>query len=83
MEKAELREPKMVMPLSLVAPGQKVTLVRVDAGHGLQGRLTAMGLVPGKELEVVQSGSCGPITVAVDESRIMLGRGMAHKILVG
>lgn len=57
-------------------------LVGVNAGRGLQGRLAAMGLVPGVELEVVRSSFRGPFIVSVRGSRVILGRGMAHKIEV-
>jgi len=67
----------------MVGTGQRAVLVSVNAGFGLQSRLTAMGLVPGKEIEVVANPGCGPFVVAVEDTRIMLGRGMAHKIIVG
>jgi len=70
------------MSLSMVQPGQKVRLVTVQAGRGLKARLAEMGLVPGVELEVINRNSAGPFIVAVKQSRIMLGRGMAHKIVV-
>ena len=70
------------MPLSMVQPGQKVRLVTVQAGRGLRARLAEMGLVPGVELEVINSNSAGPFIVAVKQSRIMLGRGIVHRIVV-
>jgi ferrous iron transport protein A len=76
MEESEIRS------LSQVRNGQKVRLVRVDAGHGLNGRLAAMGLVRGVEITVVRNEHPGPFIVSVKGTRVMLGRGMAHKILV-
>ena len=70
------------MPLSMVQPGQKVRLVTVEAGRGLKARLAEMGLVPGVELEVINHNSAGPFIVLVKQSRIILGRGMAHRIVV-
>jgi len=70
------------MPLTIVQPGRRVKLVAVDAGRGLQGQLTAMGLVPGVEIEVLQNSFRGPFIIAVKGSRTMLGRGMAQKIMV-
>lgn len=57
-------------------------LVTVDEGHGLQGRLASMGLVPGVEIEVLRNSLHGPFLIAVKGSRIMIGRGMAQKIIV-
>lgn len=70
------------MPLAIVQAGRRVRFVAVDAGHGLQVRLAAMGLVPGVEIEVIRNSIHGPFLVEVKGSRIMLGRGMAQKIMV-
>jgi len=71
-----------LMPLAMAISGREVTLVDVDAGRGLRQRLADMGLVPGTVMRVVSNGGNGPFVVAVKETRIMLGRGMARKILV-
>lgn len=70
------------MPLTMVKAGKRVRLTRVNGGRGIQARLAAMGLVPGVEIEVVNNNRRGPIIVAVRESRLAIGRGMAHKIIV-
>jgi ferrous iron transport protein A len=68
--------------LSSLADGVRARLVRVEAGHGLRSRLTAMGLRPGAEVRVVNNCGAGPFIVAVEGTRIVLGRGMAHKVYV-
>ena len=75
-------EENRTMPLAMVEAGRKVRLVSVQAGRRLQARLAAMGLVPGVELEVVGNALQGPFIVAVKDGRMVLGRGMAQKILV-
>ncbi|MBN1102236.1 MAG: ferrous iron transport protein A [Deltaproteobacteria bacterium] len=70
------------MPLAMVGAGRRVRLLAVDAGCGLQGRLASMGLVPGVEIEVLRNSMRGPFLIAVKGSRIMMGRGMAQKIMV-
>jgi len=69
-------------PLSLIKPGEVVRLLSVVGGGNLRTRLAAMGLVPGTMLEVVRNNSHGPVIVSVKGSRLMLGRGMSHKIMV-
>lgn len=69
-------------PLSGVKAGEKVTLVYIDAGHGLRGRLTAMGLVPGTILTIINNDQPGPFVINVKNTKVMLGRGMAQKIIV-
>jgi len=66
----------------MVAAGQTVKVVKIDAGRGLNSRLAAMGLVPNTRITVVSNGHPGPFVLNVKESKVMLGRGMAHKIMV-
>ncbi len=72
---------KGVFPLAMSASGEKVRLVSISGGEGLMHRLTALGLTPGVELSIVQD-SGGPLVISVRDSRIALGRGMAHKVMV-
>lgn len=75
-------EQKQVRPLSTVSVGETVKLVRIEAGQGLNSRLASMGLVPNVEITVVSSGRPGPFIITVKDSKMMLGRGMAQKIMV-
>ncbi len=68
--------------LSGVEQGRKVRFIGVRTGRDLQARLTSMGLAPGVELEVLRNSHHGPFIIAVDHNRLVLGRGMAHNILV-
>ncbi|MBN1257336.1 MAG: ferrous iron transport protein A [Planctomycetes bacterium] len=72
-----------LQPLSMIAPGRRARIVTVNAGRGLQARLAEMGLVPGTVIDVIQNSGSGAFVVAVKQGRLMLGRGMAHKIMVG
>ena len=68
--------------LTEISPGQTVRLVRVEAGHGLRTRLAAMGLFPNVSLTVLRNSLGGQIIVLVKGSKIVLGRGMSHKVFV-
>lgn len=70
------------MTLSNIGPGKVVKMVSVEGGLNLRSRLAAMGLIPGVEIEVLRSSSAGPFIVVVKGTRLVLGRGMAHKIMV-
>ncbi len=78
----EKREQKAPRSLSSVRAGERVVLVRVDAGQGLNSRLASMGLVPRAEIIVVSSRHPGPFVVSVRGTKMMLGRGMVQKMLV-
>lgn len=70
------------MPLTHVNEGNQAILKSIDGGRQLRGRLAALGLLPGAQLQVVQNSGQGPFVVAVRGSRIVLGRGMAARIIV-
>lgn len=70
------------MPLSMIGEGKRAILKKIGGGRQLRGRLAALGLLPGTELEVVQNSGHGPFVVAVKGSRIVIGRGMASRIEV-
>ena len=72
----------MIMPLTKVGEGARAILRSVEGGRQLRGRLAALGLLPGTELEVIQNSGHGPFVVAVRGSRIVIGRGMASRIAV-
>ena len=69
------------LPLTMISPGQTVKLVEILTGRKLKHRLTELGLTPGVELQVMQAQG-GPLLLSVYNSRLALGRGMAHKIMV-
>ena len=77
-----VNEQNEARPLSSVQAGETVRLVRVDAGRGLNSRLASMGLVADTQIKVVSNSHPGPFVIVVKDARVMLGRGMAHKIMV-
>ena len=70
-----------MMPLTSVSPGQEVTLIDIQGGRGIRARLYSMGLIPGVRLTVLGARG-GPIMIAVNDTRLALGFGMAQKIMV-
>ena len=73
---------KQPRPLSMVRTGETVKLASVNAGRGLNNRLASMGLVPNVKITVISNTHPGPFVISVKDSRMMLGRGVAHKIMV-
>ncbi|MGC9329190.1 MAG: FeoA family protein [Candidatus Hinthialibacter sp.] len=56
-------------------------LAYVNGGRELRSRLADMGLLPGMEVRVIRNTG-GPFIIAVKDSRLAIGRGMAQKIFV-
>lgn len=75
-------EQKKARPLSKVHAGETVKLAGIEAGRGLNSRLASMGLVSNVKITVVNNSRPGPFVISVRNSKMMLGRGMAHKIMV-
>lgn len=80
--KPEIVERTETIPLALTNPGQRVKIVSIVAGRGLKQRLISMGLDIGFELEVIKSEAPGPLLIAIKETRLAIGRGIAYKIMV-
>jgi len=69
-------------PLTMASHGEVVKIVAIRAGWGLTRRLADMGVLPGTTVKVVRGHMPGPVVVEVKGSRLALGHGMAHKIMV-
>jgi Fe2+ transport system protein FeoA len=70
-----------MMPLTMASPGQEVTLIDIYGGRGIRSKLYSMGLIPGVKLTVLGTRG-GPVIIALKDTRLALGRGMAQKIMV-
>jgi ferrous iron transport protein A len=63
--------------------GQSGKVVEILGGHGIAGRLNAMGVRPGKNITKVSAAFMkGPVTISVDRCQIAIGWGMAQKVMV-
>jgi len=70
------------MPLAMTRADEMVVVTGVRTGRGLQKRLADMGLTPGVQIRVINSGMPGPVLIDLRGTRVALGRGIALKILV-
>jgi len=71
-----------LMPLAMAGSGGTVQVVDIRAGRGLTRRLADMGLTPGINIKVVNSQRPGPVIIDLRGSRLVLGHGVAQKIMV-
>jgi ferrous iron transport protein A len=69
-------------PLTLAAVGERVRIVAVHRGRGIDRKLSDLGLTSGCEVTVVSRGGGGPMVVARDDMRLALGAGIADRVLV-
>ena len=72
-----------VIPLSRLKADDRGTVLALEGGGEFQGRVVDMGLHVGTEVEVISGGGDGGrVLVAVGDSRLGLGHGMAEKVIV-
>ena len=71
-----------VMPLAMISAGEVVRVVDIRSGRGLIRRLTDMGLTPGVNIKIINSQRPGPVVIELRGSRLVLGHGVAQKIMV-
>ncbi|AFH42315.1 ferrous iron transport protein A [Fervidicoccus fontis] len=64
-----------------VREGEKVKIVRIDAGEEAVKKLLRLGIIPGTEVEVIKN-NYGPLLVKIRDLNIAIGRGISQKILV-
>jgi len=69
------------VPLSFANQGVCVKIKDIIGGKDMCMKLKEMGFVDGMNIKVMRNDR-GPIIVKVGESRIILGRGMANKVMV-
>lgn len=70
------------MSLSKVENGKKTIVTQMNVGSALFGRLAAMGLVPGAEVEMINNSLHNGYIIRCKDTRLVLGRGLAHVIQV-
>lgn len=72
--------------LSSMKAGQKGCVLVLRGGREFQQRIIGLGLNVGSNIEVLQKGSMeheeGPVVVRSGDTRLMVGHGMADKVIV-
>ncbi|MFZ9024296.1 MAG: FeoA family protein [Anaerohalosphaeraceae bacterium] len=75
-------EKSNVQPLDKIPAGTAAQIVSIEAGTGLKNRLASMGLLVDVGVRVIRNDGAGQIIINVKNSKVILGRGMSHKIFV-
>ena len=71
-----------LMPLSMAKSGEMVVIRDMAGGKNIRTRLASMGLRLGDTLEIINNNGQGRLIVGHGSTRLALGRGVAHKIMV-
>ena len=63
--------------------GKKLKVMRVNAGYHAKRRLACLGIIPGTEIIIKKTAPFrGPVEIMVKGSSLVIGRGLAAKIVV-
>ena len=81
-DKTESKPSDPAMPLAMASIGQEVILAEVHGGRQFLHRLAEMGLTPGTKFRIMNKGMPGPYIINVKDGRLVLGRGMIHRVFV-
>lgn len=68
------------MALTLTKPGEQVVVREIQGGLRARGRLLSMGIRPGEDIFVISNQ--GQLVVSLNDSRLVIGEGLAQKIIV-
>ena len=70
-------------PLMLARVGERVRIVAIGQGRGIDRKLADLGLTTGSEVTIMTAATgAGSLVVARDDMRLALGTGIAHRLLV-
>lgn len=77
-----LKQRVQLMPLSQAHEGEHGIIAEFMGGSGAQLRLATLGLRKGDDIEVITNNGQGQLVIAVNATRLAMGRGLAKKIMV-
>ena len=68
--------------LHYLRSGARAEVRTIAAGRKARCRLASLGLIQGSILQVIANPGIGPLLLSVGDSRLMVERGIAAKVLV-
>jgi Fur family ferric uptake transcriptional regulator len=77
-----LDQREQVLSLDAARSGERLKIVAFSGGSQSKLRLLSMGLRVGDEIEVITNIHQGQVVIALDFTRLVLGKGLAQKIRV-
>ncbi len=77
-----LKDRIQLMSLVMAKPGERLVIEDFSGGTAARLRLLTMGLRPGDKIDVITNLNQGPLVIAANDKRYVLGRGLAQKIMV-
>lgn len=70
------------MPLSMANKNKCCRIINIIGGRGIKQRLSSLGIYPSNFVKIIKNDFVGPLIIEINNSKLAIGRGMAHKIIV-
>ena len=77
-----LKQRQDIRPLMSARQGERLVIKKFTGGAGARMRLMSMGLRVGDEIDVINNLNQGQLVIAMENRRLVLGRGLVQKIMV-
>lgn len=71
------------MSLEALEKGKRAVVARIEGGLYAREKLLELGVVPGVLVRKLQGGRNGTVLVEVLGSQVMIGHGLAAKVMLG
>lgn len=75
-------EKRRPIPITYAKQDATVIFVRIEAKQNLKKRFAELGFSEGEKIRIIKNSHFGPLILEVRGSRLAIGRGQAHHILV-
>ena len=69
-------------PLLFAEEGQTYLISDLSGGKHFKEKCINQGIIPGQKVEVKNMSSHGPCVVSINDSRIIIGHNMLHRVLI-
>jgi len=70
------------MKLTDVEDGKEITIAGIEGGRFARKKLMDLGIIPGVKVTVIKRAGVNPMLLSVMGRQIVIGRGMAEKVIV-
>ena len=77
-----LKKRQDITSLMAARQGERLVIKNFTGGAGARMRLMSMGLRVGDEIDVITNLNQGQLVIAIENKRLVMGRGLAEKIMV-
>lgn len=71
-----------MIPLTETSSESKVRVIQIPTGRQQMNRLFQLGLVREEEIVIVKNNGHGPLLILVKDTKVILGRGIASRVMV-